>query len=106
MKTSGLEVMEAQHHVARTESLKAGQERLLVKVQPICSRRPSDHGTTSRPIAAVEWGQPEPTDKLCVLCLVQSEFNCLSLLEARGAVIGRKLFILLELLGFGFALFE
>ena len=39
--------MEAQHYVAGLESLKRAQERLLVKVQPSCSRRPQHFGDAS-----------------------------------------------------------
>lgn len=47
-------------------AMKRAQERLLVKVQPRCSRRPQYFGDASttgwppRTAAAVEWSQPEP----------------------------------------------
>lgn len=51
---------------------KIAYERLVVKVQPRCGRRPqhvgdaSTTGESPRTAAAVEWSQPEPRKQVCV----------------------------------------
>lgn len=55
------------------------------KSSPFAAGDPSIMGQPPRTIATIKPRQPGATDRLCVLCMVQSELSCLSLLEPRGS---------------------